>query len=293
MLGDLEGRMKQESDQVKAQLSVAVDSLGVLGTRVDRAEKRLDGLVEEVNLIVEKKLAGLPGLGEGQDASEGPPGPSSGASSYAGVLAAASASPLRAQQCPEKRREDDYWRCRRALRLRPVGKGDLVSEVGKFLTEFLGLSSEFLESVGTFSAKRVPAGPSSKFTGEVVVHFQTTDIRDAVKGAARNLAGRGPEYGVRLELPNHLKSAMKTLQSVSYELKTKYPGAKRNVLFDDETMDLVLDFCLGDDKPWKRMTSGQAKLRKRKGTTQSKLTLEVGELDRILDGSGSEGEVSE
>ena len=54
MLGGLEERMKQETDQVKEQLAVAVDSIGDLGTRMGVAEKRLDGLVEEVNYIVDR-----------------------------------------------------------------------------------------------------------------------------------------------------------------------------------------------------------------------------------------------
>ena len=49
--------MKQESDQVKEQLGVAVDTLGDLGHRIDRAEKRLDGLTDDVNLILDKRLA--------------------------------------------------------------------------------------------------------------------------------------------------------------------------------------------------------------------------------------------
>ena len=50
---------------------------------------------------------------------------------------------------------------------------------------------------------------------------------------------------------------------------------------------------MGEDKPWKRMSSAQAKQRKRKGGSHSKLTLEAGELDRILDNSGAEDEPPE
>ena len=113
------------------------------------------------------------------------------------------------------------------------------------MREHLGLSEFFLQSVGPFTVQRVPFGPAAHIKGEAIVTYQSTDVRDAVKGAARNLAGKGQDYGVRLELPNHLKSTMKALQAVSYELKTKFPQARRNVLFDDEAQDLVLDFCLG------------------------------------------------
>ena len=139
------------------------------------------------------------------------------------------------------------------------------------------------------SRSRGPLWPSCTIKGEAIVTFQSTDVRDAVKGAARNLAGKGQDYGVRLELPNHLKSAMKALQAVSYELKTKYPQARRNVLFDDEALDLVLDFCLGDDKPWRRMTSQQAvERKKRSGDRTGKFGLESGEIDALLDGASGE-----
>ena len=60
MFGGLETRMKRETDEVKEQLGVAVNTSGDLGLRVERAEKRLDGLAEEVNSLVDKRLACLP-----------------------------------------------------------------------------------------------------------------------------------------------------------------------------------------------------------------------------------------
>ena len=139
-----------------------------------------------------------------------------------------------------------------------------------------------MESVGPFTATRVPHGPAAKIQGEVVVSFCSTDVRDAVKSAARNLAGKGNEYDVRLELRNHLKSSMKALQSVSYDIKSKYPDARRNVLFDDETLDIVLDFSLGKDQEWKRLTSVQAKSRKKKSPGLRQTVGDV-ELDDILE----------
>ena len=143
----------------------------------------------------------------------------------------------------------------------------------KFMTEHLGLSPLFMESVGHFSVQRLPFGPSAKIQNEAVVTYLSTDVRDAVKSAARNLAGKGSSYGIRLELPNHLKSAMKALQAVSFEIKTKFPAARRNVLFDDETPDLVLDFATSEGQPWRRMSSAQRILRKKKSSDESKVTL--------------------
>ena len=212
-------------------------------------------------------------------------------SSYAS--AAASTDPIKQRQSclavsPEKKR-DDYWRCRKALRLRLVGQGDTHTKVRKFMTEHLKLDSQFMESIGPFTAMRVPGGPAAKIRGEVIVSFQSVDVRDAVKGSARNLAGKGRDYGVRLELPNHLKSAMKALQSASFEIKSRFGEARRNVLFDDETMDLVLDFSIGEGKPWKRMSSAQAIERKKRRPSDglNKVALRDGEIDDLLDSAGS------
>ena len=76
---------------------------------------------------------------------------------------------------------------------------------------------------------------------------------------------------------------MKAIQTVSYDIKQRHPSARRNVLFDDSTMDLVLDFCLGEGGQWKRSSSKQALARKdrSRGTAASKKVDEA-ELDGIL-----------
>ena len=295
MLGGLETRMKRETDAVKQQLNVAVESIGDLGSRVDRAERRLDGLVDEVNLIVDKRMADKAEkisphehvVHPDHNAGEG--APRSLSSSYAAVTkSCAMEGPpdFRGKMInPGRKKEEDYWQCRRALRLRPIGRGEVHEEVRKFMISHLGLDEFFMESVGQFSAKRVPYGPAAKIRGEVIVSYQSTEVRDAVKSAAKNLAGKGSDYGVRLELPNHLKSAMSALQSASFELKSRYPQARRNVLFDDDALDLALDFCLEPEKDsrWLRMTSDQAKKRKKR-TPGARQALAEAELDDLLDG---------
>ena len=121
------------------------------------------------------------------------------------------------------------------------------------------------------------------------------DVRDAVKRAARNLAGKGAEYGVRLEIPNHMKTAMGALQSASFELKQKFPGARRNVLFDDDSMELVLDFSVSEGKPWKRMTTAQARERKKKRrpAAEGRTGLNKSEIDALLDKTLEEEEPDE
>ena len=247
MLGGMEARMKRETDTMKQQLAAAVDAVGDLGIRMDKTERRLHGLVDEVNSIVDKKLSGLPVNLKDVCPTRGP--------SYASTLMTGPSRATPEQitawktvKSPRKRKEEHYWECRRALRLRPVpaDDSDHVGAVKKFMATHLKLSQSFMDSVGEFTVRRVPFGPAARVKDEVIVAFQSTDVRDAVKSSARNLAGMGSDYGVRLELPDHLKSAMKALQAVSYEVKKKYPQARRNVLFDDETMDLVLDFCTSE-----------------------------------------------
>ena len=184
---------------------------------------------------------------------------------------------------PEIKREEDYWACRKAVRIRPVEEGDDMAVLKAYLTENLKIDSVSMSALGLDRAKleRVPYGPKSKVKKEMIVWFASVEARDVVKGAARNLSVLGPDYGVRLELPNHLKTAMQALQAASYEIKKKSPEAKRNVLFDDNTLDLVLDFSLGEGRPWRWMTAKQAKLAKRKRVA-SERDVKDSELDEIL-----------
>ena len=63
------------------------------------------------------------------------------------------------------------------------------------------------------------------------------------------------------------------------------------MLFDNEAMDLVLDFTSGDGKPWRRLTSSQAKSRKaKKGRSGSRLGLDAEELDELLESGETEEE---
>ena len=132
------------------------------------------------------------------------------------------------------------------------------------MRDHLKLGDDFLDCMGPIKIQRVPFGPAAKIINEVVVYYQSIEARDAVKSAARNLAGKPADYGVRLEFPNRLKTAMKSLQSISYEIKQKFPASRRNVLLDDEELDLVLDFCTGEGNSWRRMTSKQARERRKK-----------------------------
>ena len=95
-------------------------------------------------------------------------------------------------------KEDIYWQCRRSLRIWPVPEGDVKRGLRTYLKDRLRLSTSFLADMGEISVKRIAAGPRSKIVGEVVAIFSSVDVRDAVKGAARELAAY-PDAGMRLE----------------------------------------------------------------------------------------------
>ena len=296
MLGDTEARLKSETDKVKLVLEKRLDEVDTgmedLRGRVDKQDQKIDRLASDIPALVDRQLEKALGRKPpdkdnncmgwgGDDCVES----SSSSLSYASVASAilpAAATPAVAQKKrPARTNEDAYWDCRHALRIRPLPKGEDKEEVRKYLSDKLKLSGDFITCLGHFTVERIPSGPKSKVKGEAIVTFSNIDTRDAVKGAARNLAGLGSEYGVQHEIPNHLKTAMSALQSISWEIKQKHPDSKRNVLFDDQTLDLVLDFCVCED-PWRRLTSRQAREKKKKMKAAEKFALEDDEIDALL-----------
>ena len=193
------------------------------------------------------------------------------------------------RQSTVDRREREYWIARRSLRLRPVvTDGESCREGAiRFMRDTMKLDGSTIDGLGEFVAEKVPFGPKTKHKNEVIVRFTTVEARDVVRSAATNLAGCGPEVGVRLEVPNHLRASMKAVQTLSYDLKQKHPGARRNVLYDDELMDLVLDFSIGDGHPWRRVTADQARRRSSKapGRVGGGFRIGEGELDDLLGGA--------
>ena len=119
--------------------------------------------------------------------------------------------------------------------------------------------------MGEIGIKKHVSGPGSKINGEVSVLFATVEVRDAVRRAAKELAG-DPGAGIRLEIPQNLQPSLKALEAISYSLKQKNGKVKRNIKFDDADMDLVLDFNIDPEGngTWKRVTADQAKKMKKK-----------------------------
>ena len=61
------------------------------------------------------------------------------------------------------------------------------------------------------------AGRSNKHADEAVVRFPDVGTRDVVRSLAFSLAGHNA--GMRLEIPNSLRSNLRALESVSFNLK--------------------------------------------------------------------------
>ena len=291
MLGGLKDRLRTDTQGVREQLGRAI---GDLGGRVDKAEKRMDELVSEVNQIINKRLA----TNLEDSGTLGEVVPPTGCllplskPTYAAALSSGPAL-VEVRKSPgskARRIEMEYWEVRRALRLRPIPTGDPTVAVTNFMREHLRLDEDFLSCLGPITVRRVPAGPAAKVRGEAIVAFQSVETRDALRGAARNLAGKSSDFGIRVEVPNSLKSSMKSLQSVAYEIRQKFPQARTNVLFDDDALELVLDFCTMEGGSWRRMSADQAKKRKKKSavTSVGKFSISEGELDDHLDAGVSE-----
>ena len=156
-----------------------------------------------------------------------------------------------------------------------------------FLKLRLRLSPIFLSEMGEVSMKKVASALSdARIQGEIIAVFATVEVRDAIRRAAKELAGN-KDAGIRLEIPYSLQSSLKALEFVSFHLKKKNPEIRRNIKFDDQLMDLVLDFNTNPANPdgWKKVTAEQAKLMKTKITAATGRSSEItnDELGGLLD----------
>ena len=153
--------------------------------------------------------------------------------------------------------------------------------LGIFLKNRLNLSSSFLTDIGRVSVMRVVG---SKVNHKVIAVFGSIEIRDAVRRAARELAGAA-DAGIRLEISLYSQPSLKALEAVSYGLKQKNPGVKRSIKFNDQEMDLVLDFNVDPDgvEVWRRVSASQAKVMKPKISKNKASGLTDDELTGMMD----------
>ena len=85
--------------------------------------------------------------------------------------------------------------------------------------------------------------------------FDSVGTRDRVASYASNLAdwdttASGP-VSFRLQIPDHLRSIFRTLETYGHYLKNNNKkGMRRNIKFDDTRKTLFMDICMGGESTW-------------------------------------------
>ena len=161
-----------------------------------------------------------------------------------------------------------YWRARKSLRLWPILGTDLHAAVAHYLTDSLLMDRDIEGEVKDFEIRRVRSA-KGKHVNEVIITFPDVETRDAVRAAAPNLAGK-TNMGMRLEIPESLRPSLRALESMSYLLKQKNTALKRNIKYDDEVMDLIMDVKLDENTPWRKIRPQQAMEAKRNRVAPSR-----------------------
>ena len=171
-----------------------------------------------------------------------------------------------------------------------AGSGRKKESLEGFLRDKLRLDSAFIkEDLGQVILTK-PREPRNKNKEEYIVTFETKQVRDAVKANASNLANHQETAGMRLHIPDYLQKDFQSLMNLSYDLKQRHHGLKRNVKFDEEDNGLFMDIKLEEGADWKRIKPSQARTanKKRKNKTRN---IDEDELRSLLgDRGGSDSE---
>ena len=133
-----------------------VEGEDTLDDRIDRVViKAVDAAMDRAALSrqVDASFPPMPG---GQATPL--PAPSCSQSSFPSFAAAVSsgaAISTSTADLREAKREDDYWSCRRALRIWPVAGQDLRAATATFLTDYLKLDEDYVRGLPPFTAQRL------------------------------------------------------------------------------------------------------------------------------------------
>ena len=262
MLGGLEHRFKARMDSSDTGLHDKIDDVQTdlrrsirsvsddvekLQARVELGEKGLESRIE--NVVNRMTMQGGQGL-SAADRSRIGTGPRP---RFLAAQQGPSGSGAPVQNRPD---DDRYWRARKSLRLWPVIGQDLHAAVAAYFTGPLMMEGGIEDDVPGFEIRRVRSA-KGKRAHEVIITFPDVETRDAVRSAAPRLAGK-KDMGMRLEIPEALRPSLRALDSTSYLLKQTNPLLKRNIKYDDEVMDLVMDIKLNEAAPWRKIRPDQA-----------------------------------
>ena len=187
----------------------------------------------------------------------------------------------------QEKQEERFWECRRSLRLWPVKDRE---DLDKYLSDKLDMDKEFIEDMGEVGIRRV-IERKPKYKDEAIVTFEDKRIRDAVKAQAYKLGNSGDEIGMRLHLPDHLQKSFRALMGLSFDMKKKFPGLRRSVKFNEDTMDLYMDIQTSNEADWRRIEAEQAvkAAARRPGRGDSnRTTLMAEDIEGLLGGEGAE-----
>ena len=233
---------KRVTDRMnKTELSVKCLTQDVAAVKADLAKVKRSSAVEKARLetmierTVERRMEGARATST----------PAPMRRPRAAVLTGANLQPIER----ETKKEENYLRARRSLKLWPVVGEDLKEAVVRFCEDRLRATT------GRVAPEDLVVTPllspvDSPAQNQVLVEFSNVRLRDEVRNLAKNLAG-SREAGIQIEVPDHLRGRYQTFQSLAYELKKTHPALKRNIKFVDHSMELVKDVKLAEDKDWK------------------------------------------
>ena len=161
---------------------------------------------------------------------------------------------------------DSFLVCRRSIRIWPIlpNTDGIVQAARCFFRDILEMDPQQIIKVEIESVKEIADTPRSKISREVLVLFQCVEDRDIVYSHANRLSKHTGKAGIRLEIPEHLRSDFRLLETHGNAVRASQgPNVKRSIRFDDAEMSLVLNIKLGEHDPWVSVDISQAREAKR------------------------------
>ena len=129
--------------------------------------------------------------------------------------------------------------------------------------EVLEIPQGELHEDAVVNVRKVPARKRNKIMNEVVITFDSIQMRDCVASYASNLANYkgdpAKRPNLRLEIPDYLCGVFRVLEKCAHVLKSKNSAFfKRSIKYDDINLTLVLDYCTTQGGSWNRVSYEEA-----------------------------------
>ena len=162
--------------------------------------------------------------------------------------------------CPERRRYDVSRRSIRVWPVRGKDEEEIWKNIGYFIHDTLKVPQSDMSEEKIEFVRRLRSSNRGPINNEVLITFFELEDRDTVTSYARNLSeaidSKGqPKAGLRMDIPAHLMSVFKTLESYGRQLRMKYgEDFKRHVRFDDTDRSLFLNVRFPGEDTWSRIS---------------------------------------